>query len=124
VTAPGFTPGAKLVGLSASRAAEPISAPRLGERLRDLGLNPAQSRSTTLLQLTTELTRRHLAGMLSVHIAVTWHRASAGTRPSTQQTSAADDDKQPLRVTSGNPGRIRICRVECVASRRRHVASD
>ena len=58
----------------------PISALRLGERLRDLGLNPAQSRSTALFQLATELPAAILARMLGIHIAVAvaWQRASAG----------------------------------------------
>jgi hypothetical protein len=57
-----------------------ISAFRLGERLRQLGLRPGQSRSTALFQLTTELPAALLARMLGIHIsvAVAWQRASAG----------------------------------------------
>ena len=58
----------------------PISAFRLGERLRQLGLRPGESRSTALFQLATELPAALLARMLGIHIsvAVAWQRASAG----------------------------------------------
>jgi hypothetical protein len=58
----------------------PISAFRLGERLRQIGLRPGQSRSTALFQLATELPAALLARMLGIHIsvAVAWQRASAG----------------------------------------------
>lgn len=58
----------------------PISAFQLAQRLRQLGLNPAQSRSTALFQLATELAAALLARMLGIHIAVAaaWQRASAG----------------------------------------------
>jgi len=58
----------------------PISAYQLGERLRQLGLRPGQSRSTALFQLTTDLPAAMLARMLGIHIsvAVAWQRASAG----------------------------------------------
>jgi hypothetical protein len=58
----------------------PISAFQLAERLRQLGLNPAQSRSTALFQLATELPAAVLARTLGIHIAVAvaWQRASSG----------------------------------------------
>jgi hypothetical protein len=58
----------------------PISAFQLTKRLRDLGLNPAQSRSTALFDLATELPAAILARMLGIHISVAaaWQRASAG----------------------------------------------
>jgi hypothetical protein len=58
----------------------PISAFRLGQRLREIGLRPGQSRSTALFQLATELPAALLARMLGIHIsvAVAWQRASAG----------------------------------------------
>lgn len=58
----------------------PISAFQLGERLRRLGLQPGQSRSTALFQLATQLPAALLARMLGIHIsvAVAWQRASAG----------------------------------------------
>ena len=58
----------------------PISADRLGERLRQLGLRPGQARSTALFQLATELPAAVLARMLGIHVgvAVQWQRACAG----------------------------------------------
>lgn len=58
----------------------PVSDGRLGERLRQLGLRPGQSRSTALFQLATELPAALLARLLGIHIsvAVAWQRASAG----------------------------------------------
>ncbi len=58
----------------------PVSADRLGQRLRQLGLRPAQARSTALFQLATELPAAVLARMLGIHIkvAVAWQHASAG----------------------------------------------
>ncbi|MFI5898424.1 hypothetical protein ACIA5D_50990 [Actinoplanes sp. NPDC051513] len=58
----------------------PISAFQLTKRLRDLGLNPTQSRSTALFDLATELPAAILARMLGIHISVAaaWQRASAG----------------------------------------------
>ena len=58
----------------------PISADRLGQRLRLIGLRPAEARSTALFQLATELPAAVLARMLGIHItvAVQWQRSSAG----------------------------------------------
>jgi hypothetical protein len=58
----------------------PISAYQLGERLRQLGLQPGQARSTALFQLATDLPAALLARMLGIHIsvAVAWQRASSG----------------------------------------------
>lgn len=58
----------------------PISAFQLAERLRQLGLQTGQARSTALFQLATELPAALLARMLGIHIsvAVAWQRASAG----------------------------------------------
>jgi hypothetical protein len=57
-----------------------ISAFRIAERLRELGIPSKQSRSTVLFQLATELPAELLARMLGIHIsvAVAWQRASAG----------------------------------------------
>jgi hypothetical protein len=57
----------------------PISADRLGQRLRQLGLHPAQIRSTALFQLATEQPAAVLARMLGIHIkvAVAWQHVSA-----------------------------------------------
>jgi hypothetical protein len=71
----------------------PISAFQLAERLRQLGLNPAQSRSTALFQLATELPAAILARTLGIHIAVAvaWQRASSGD----WTTYAADISRRP-----------------------------
>jgi len=58
----------------------PISAFRMAERLRQLGIRSGQSRSTALFQLATDLPAAVLAKMLGIHItvAVARQRASAG----------------------------------------------
>lgn len=58
----------------------PISASRLTERLRDLGVHAGPARSAALFQLATELPAAVLARMLGVHIkvAVEWQRVSSG----------------------------------------------
>ncbi len=58
----------------------PISATHLGQRLKDLGIQPGQARSTALFQLAAELPAALLARMLGIHIdvAVAWQHASAG----------------------------------------------
>jgi hypothetical protein len=58
----------------------PISATHLGQRLKDLGLQPGRARSAALFQLATELPAALLARMLGIHIdvAVAWQRISAG----------------------------------------------
>ncbi len=57
-----------------------ISASRLGERLRDLGIHAGQARSAALLQLASELPAAVIARMLGIHIkvAVQWQRAASG----------------------------------------------
>lgn len=58
----------------------PVSADRLGERMRQLGLRPGEARSTALFQLATELPAAALARMLGIHIkvAVAWQHVAAG----------------------------------------------
>lgn len=58
----------------------PISAFRLAERLRQLGIQAGPSRSTALFGLATELPAALLARLLGIHIsvAVAWQRASSG----------------------------------------------
>ncbi len=58
----------------------PISASRLTERLREIGIHAGQARSAALFQLATELPAALLARMLGIHIkvAVEWQRASSG----------------------------------------------
>jgi hypothetical protein len=57
-----------------------ISAFRLAERLRQLGIRSGPSRSTALFQLATDLPADVLARMLGIHIsvAVAWQRAISG----------------------------------------------
>jgi hypothetical protein len=62
------------------RPGHPISAGRMTERLRQLGIRCGQARSAALFQLATELPAALLARMLGIHIvgAVAWQRACAG----------------------------------------------
>jgi hypothetical protein len=73
----------------------PISADRLGQRLRQLGLRPGQARSTALFQLATELPAAALARMLGIHIkvAVAWQHVSAGD----WMTYAADISRRTVQ---------------------------
>ncbi|MGH3547959.1 MAG: hypothetical protein ACRDQU_07550 [Pseudonocardiaceae bacterium] len=57
----------------------PISAFGLAERLRQLGINSARSRSTALSQLATEPPAAILARMLGIHIAVATTRQRASS---------------------------------------------
>ena len=70
-TSPWLFPG--------GRPGQPISAYQLAERLRQLGLRPAQSRTTALFGLATELPAAVLARLLGIHIKVAaeWQRAAA-----------------------------------------------
>lgn len=58
----------------------PISAYRMAERLRQLGICSGPARSAALFQLATDLPAAVLARLLGIHIAVAvaWQRASAG----------------------------------------------
>jgi hypothetical protein len=58
----------------------PISASRITERLRALGLRAGPARSTALFQLATELPAAVIARMLGIHIkaAVQWQQVSSG----------------------------------------------
>jgi hypothetical protein len=58
----------------------PVSSGHLGQRLKDIGIQPGQARSTALFQLASELPAALLARMLGIHIdvAVTWQRLSSG----------------------------------------------
>jgi hypothetical protein len=58
----------------------PVSSGNLGTRLKGLGIQPGQARSTALFQLASELPAALLARMLGIHIdvAVTWQRLSSG----------------------------------------------
>ncbi len=71
-TSPWLFPG--------GRPGQPVSAYQLAERLRQLGLRPAQSRTPALFSLATELPAAVLARLLGIHIKVAgaWQHASAG----------------------------------------------
>lgn len=58
----------------------PISASRLSERLRDLGIYSIAARSAALMQLAAELPASVIARVLGMHIkvAVEWQRAASG----------------------------------------------
>jgi hypothetical protein len=58
----------------------PVSSGHLGQRLKDLGIQPGQARSTALFQLASELPAALLARMLGIHIevAVQWQKISSG----------------------------------------------
>jgi hypothetical protein len=73
---PGVTPWL----FPGARPGQPISNYGLGTRLRNIGLQPLQARSTALFTLAAELPAAILARMLGIHIqvAVQWQRASAG----------------------------------------------
>lgn len=62
------------------RPGRPISVWAMGKRLRKLGIRLAETRSTALFQLATELPATVLARTLGIDItvAVTWQRAAAG----------------------------------------------
>jgi hypothetical protein len=96
-TSPWLFPG--------GRPGQPISAYQLAERLRQLGLRPAQSRTTALFGLATELPAAVLARLLGIHIkvAVEWQHASAGDWTtyaadySRRKPAPAEDTKPALR---------------------------
>ena len=81
------------------RPGRPVSSDRLGERLRRLGLQPGQARSTALFQLATELPAAVLARLLGIHIkvAVAWQQPPPETGPATPPTSAVawNTDQMP-----------------------------
>ena len=82
-TSPWLCPG--------GRPGQPISPAHMTHRLRQLGLNPGQDRSSALFHLATELPAALLARLLGITIgvAVAWQRASNETRPTTPPTTAA-----------------------------------
>ena len=58
---------------------QPVSAYRMAQRLRQLGIHPGPARSTALFGLAAELPAALLARLLGIHIsvAVAWQRASS-----------------------------------------------
>jgi hypothetical protein len=81
---------------------QPISACRLAERLRQLGLRPGPARSTALFGLAAELPAALLARLLGIHIsvAVAWQRASSGD----WTTYAADYSRRQRRPADTDEG--------------------
>jgi hypothetical protein len=82
---------------------QPISAFRLAERLRHIGIHAGPARSTALFGLGAELPAAMLARLLGIHIsvAVTWQRASSGDWTS----YAADYSRRSTTAPSGTPER-------------------
>lgn len=90
------------------RPGQPISAYQLAERLRQLGLRPAQSRTTALFSLATELPAAVLARLLGIHIkvAVAWQHASAGDWTTyaadySRRKPAINENPEPVTHTHG-----------------------
>jgi hypothetical protein len=84
----------------------PVSSGHLGQRLKDLGIQPGPARSTALFQLASELPAALPARMLGIHIdfdvAVAWQRISAGD----WMAYAADVSRRtPQEHPSPSPGR-------------------
>jgi hypothetical protein len=111
----------------------PISAFRLAERLRQLSINSARSRSAALFQLATDLPAAVLARMLGIHIAVAaaWQRASSGdwasyaaeiSRRPHQGTTMSQRDEQPSDSARISPERA--AEIEDVIHRVTHWAAD
>ena len=62
------------------RPGQPLSAFRMAERLRQLGIQSSRARSAALFKLAADLPAAILARTLGIHISVaaTWQRACAG----------------------------------------------
>lgn len=92
-------PGASPWLFPGGQPGRPVSADRLGQRLRHLGLQPAAARSTALFQLATELPAAILARTLGIHIkvAVAWQHLAAGdwTAYAADVSRKADHDIDP-----------------------------
>ena len=76
---------------------QPISAYQLADRLRQLGLRPAQSRTTALFGLATELPAAVLARLLGIHIKSPspGNAPLLATGPPTPPTTAAANQLPP-----------------------------
>ena len=93
---PAATRSPARLAASGGQPGRPISAWAMGERLRKLGIRPAQARSTALFQLATELPAAVLARTLGIDItvAVKWQRAAAGD----WAAYAAEVSQRPVRT--------------------------
>ena len=80
----------------------PISASRITERLRQLGIHAGPARSTALFQLATELPAAVIARMLGVHIkvAVEWQRISSGDWARYAADYSRQRDRRPLNTAA------------------------
>ena len=79
------------------RPGQPLSSSRLGDRLKNIGLQPRQDRGTALFTLASQLPAAILARMLGIHIhaAVQWQKAASGD----WMTYAADLSRRPSAAT-------------------------
>lgn len=77
---------------------QPIGHDRLGQRLKNIGLQPGRARSTALFALATEVPAAILARMLGIHItvAVAWQQATSGDWTS----YAAEVSRRPTHTAS------------------------
>ncbi len=84
------------------RPGQPISSYRLTERLRQIGLQPGQARSTALFQLAGELPAAILARLLGVHIsvAVKWQQLSSGDWTNYAADVSRRDDRNASMPTA------------------------
>jgi hypothetical protein len=105
-TSPWLFPG--------GRPGLPISAYQLAERLPQLGLRPAQSRTTALFSLATELPAPALARLPGIHIkvAVAWQHASTGDWTTyaagySHRKPATTEDTKPALQHTGEPDAFR-----------------
>jgi hypothetical protein len=83
------------------RPGQHIGHDRLGQRLKNIGLQPGKARSTALFALAAEVPAAILARMLGIHIQVAtqWQQATAGD----WAAYAADLSQRTLEKTE-NPG--------------------
>ena len=85
----------------------PVSSGHLGQRLKDLGIQPGQARSTALFQLASELPAALLARMLGIHIevAVQWQKISSGDWAAYAADVSRRTTSQPVPPRHETPAR-------------------
>ena len=85
----------------------PVSSGHLGQRLKDLGIQPGQARSTALFQLASELPAALLARMLGIHIevAVQWQKISSGDWAAYAADVSRRTTSQPVPSRHETPAR-------------------
>ena len=81
-----------------------IRAYQLAQRLRKIGIRPAQARSTALFSLAAELPAAILARLLGIHVkvAVQWQHAAAGDWTTSPPTTAAERTPLPPVASKSN----------------------